>query len=102
MDTIQTCKHAIAMLEDEQSMTGWSDAHTAALRLAVNFLAYSATGPDAEDSRDAARYRWLRENINGERWDMLFDDCGRNPLDNEALDIAVDSEMARLPAVGAA
>ncbi len=50
--------------------------------------------------KDAERYRWLREHINGERWNMLFDDCGRNPLDRVELDRAVDAEMSIAPAVG--
>ena len=49
--------------------------------------------------KDAERYRWLREHINGERWNMLFDDCGRNPLDRVELDRAVDAEMSIAPAV---
>ena len=52
--------------------------------------------------KDAERYRWLRANINGVRWDVLFDDCGRSPLDMEQLDTAIDAEMLRGPAVGAA
>ena len=50
--------------------------------------------------KDAERYRWLREHINGERWNMLFDDCGRNPLDRVELDRTVDAEMSIAPAVG--
>lgn len=50
--------------------------------------------------KDAERYRWLRKHINGERWHVLFDDCGRNPLDNNALDCAIDAEMANFPVVG--
>lgn len=43
--------------------------------------------------RDARRYRWLRENINGERWYLVFDGCGRDPLDGDALDVAIDAAM---------
>jgi hypothetical protein len=80
----------------------WRQNFTALQMALVGDTGASGITVAAALRKDAERYRWLRANINGERWDVLFDECGRNPLDMEQLDGAVDSEMARAPAVGAA
>lgn len=43
--------------------------------------------------KDAARYRWIRENGDGDRWEIVFDECGRGLLQAEALDAAIDAAM---------
>ena len=46
----------------------------------------------AELERDAARYRWLRVNAR-EQWQICHDDYGRDLLQDDSLDAAIDAAM---------
>lgn len=53
-----------------------------------------SAGPDpAEVEADARRYRWLRENVNGGLGEAVHDDRGRDLLDGERLDQAIDAAL---------
>lgn len=90
-------------MTEREEFQKFLDANGELTRLGVASFAWCAWQMRAEISllkhaalhHDAERYRWLRQNINGERWHVLFDDCGRDPLDMTALDAAIDAEMAR-------
>ena len=47
----------------------------------------------AEAEQHARRYRWLRVHVDGDRWYLYYDDCGRDLLQCDALDAAIDAAM---------
>lgn len=106
---------------DEQTMAGQPEAPTAAALATVHYRVANGerrlvctlhedvdvepgtelyahpparSGAGSEESRDAARYRWLRESVNGLRGEVVHDDCGRHLLDGPQLDRAIDAEIA--------
>ena len=57
-----------------------------------------ATAYEVELRKDAERYRWLREHGN-ERWEVIFNETGRDLLEGSVLDSAIDTALAMTPNV---